>query len=109
MTASRGRRRAKSRATSCPTTGDGSPARFRVKGVRARGDTIYAAPTVILTTGTFLKAIMHMGEAKTQGGRAGGEFGWNGHGAEVTRGGGGSRVGTAGIGNGESGLGGERG
>ena len=30
-----------------------------------------AAPAVILTTGTFLKALMHMGEAKTRGGRAG--------------------------------------
>jgi tRNA uridine 5-carboxymethylaminomethyl modification enzyme len=37
----------------------------------ARGDTHYRAPAVILTTGTFLKAIMHTGEAKTVGGRAG--------------------------------------
>lgn len=43
----------------------------RVLGVVARGDTRYRAPTVILTTGTFLKAIMHTGEAKTVGGRAG--------------------------------------
>jgi len=50
---------------------EGTPAKFRVRGVRARGDTIYAAGTVILTTGTFLKALMHMGEAKTHGGRAG--------------------------------------
>src|SRR5262249_50758697 len=42
-----------------------------VVGVRARGDTLYRAPTVVLTTGTFLKALMHMGEAKTRGGRAG--------------------------------------
>jgi tRNA uridine 5-carboxymethylaminomethyl modification enzyme len=39
--------------------------------VRARGDTFYRAPAVVLTTGTFLKALMHMGEAKTRGGRAG--------------------------------------
>jgi len=43
----------------------------RVVGVVARGDTRYLAPAVILTTGTFLKAIMHTGEAKTVGGRAG--------------------------------------
>lgn len=43
----------------------------RVLGVVARGDTHYRAPAVILTTGTFLKAIMHTGEAKTVGGRAG--------------------------------------
>jgi tRNA uridine 5-carboxymethylaminomethyl modification enzyme len=48
-----------------------SPSGRRVVGVRVRGDTIYRAKAVILTTGTFLKAIMHMGEAKTQGGRAG--------------------------------------
>lgn len=50
---------------------DSSPAKHRVHGVRARGDTLYRSPTVILTTGTFLKALMHMGEAKTRGGRAG--------------------------------------
>jgi tRNA uridine 5-carboxymethylaminomethyl modification enzyme len=32
---------------------------------------LYRAPAVVLTTGTFLKALMHMGEAKTRGGRAG--------------------------------------
>jgi tRNA uridine 5-carboxymethylaminomethyl modification enzyme len=42
-----------------------------VRGVVARGDTRYLAPAVVLTTGTFLKAIMHTGEAKTVGGRAG--------------------------------------
>lgn len=43
----------------------------RVLGVLARGDTLYRARAVVLTTGTFLKAIMHTGEAKTRGGRAG--------------------------------------
>jgi tRNA uridine 5-carboxymethylaminomethyl modification enzyme len=43
----------------------------RVIGVHARGDTTYRANAVILTTGTFLKALMHMGEATTRGGRAG--------------------------------------
>src|SRR5205823_528553 len=32
----------------------------RVLGVQARGDTLYRAPAVVLTTGTFLKALMHM-------------------------------------------------
>ncbi len=44
---------------------------FRVVGVKCKGDTLYRARAVILTTGTFLKAIMHMGEAKSRGGRAG--------------------------------------
>src|SRR5262249_7455658 len=34
-------------------------------------DTLYRARAVILTTGTFLKAVMHTGEAKSLGGRAG--------------------------------------
>ena len=42
-----------------------------VRGITTRGDTHYYADAVILTTGTFLKAIMHTGEAKTTGGRAG--------------------------------------
>ncbi|HEY2882806.1 MAG TPA: tRNA uridine-5-carboxymethylaminomethyl(34) synthesis enzyme MnmG, partial [Pirellulales bacterium] len=44
---------------------------YRIIGIRARGDVIYRAPAVILTTGTFLQAIMHTGETKTPGGRAG--------------------------------------
>jgi tRNA uridine 5-carboxymethylaminomethyl modification enzyme len=50
---------------------DNSEPAFRVQGVVARGETFYRAKAVVLTTGTFLKAIMHTGEAKTQGGRAG--------------------------------------
>src|SRR3954451_1523855 len=50
---------------------DGPDGRLRIVGVRTRGDTLYRARAVILTTGTFLKALMHTGEAKTQGGRAG--------------------------------------
>jgi len=42
-----------------------------IRGVRVRGDAIYRAPAVILTTGTFLQAVMHTGEAQTAGGRAG--------------------------------------
>ncbi|MCY2947963.1 MAG: tRNA uridine-5-carboxymethylaminomethyl(34) synthesis enzyme MnmG [Planctomycetota bacterium] len=43
----------------------------RVVGVWARGGILYRARAVVLTTGTFLKALMHTGEAKTIGGRAG--------------------------------------
>src|SRR5262245_45075508 len=43
----------------------------RVLGVVAAGGTLYRARAVVLTTGTFLKAIMHTGEAKMRGGRAG--------------------------------------
>jgi tRNA uridine 5-carboxymethylaminomethyl modification enzyme len=44
---------------------------LRVNGVVARGDILYRARAVVLTTGTFLKAIMHTGESQTRGGRAG--------------------------------------
>jgi tRNA uridine 5-carboxymethylaminomethyl modification enzyme len=43
----------------------------RVVGVRAGSDSLYLAPAVILTTGTFLQALMHTGETRTPGGRAG--------------------------------------
>lgn len=43
----------------------------RIVGVRVRGDVDYLAPAVILTTGTFLSALMHTGEVKTAGGRGG--------------------------------------
>lgn len=43
----------------------------RVRGVRVRGGAVYHARAVILTTGTFLQALMHTGESKTPGGRAG--------------------------------------
>ncbi len=43
----------------------------KVVGVLTKGDTLYRARAIVLTTGTFLKALMHMGEAKTRGGRAG--------------------------------------
>ena len=48
-----------------------SPATRRITGVLANGGTYYRAKCVILTTGTFLKALMHTGEAKSKGGRAG--------------------------------------
>ncbi|QDT41291.1 tRNA uridine 5-carboxymethylaminomethyl modification enzyme MnmG [Gimesia alba] len=43
----------------------------RIAGVQVHGEARYRARAVILTTGTFLQAIMHTGEAKTKGGRAG--------------------------------------
>jgi tRNA uridine 5-carboxymethylaminomethyl modification enzyme len=42
-----------------------------IVGLRVRGDAVYRAPAVVLTTGTFLQALMHTGETKTAGGRAG--------------------------------------
>ena len=54
-----------------PYADSANEAKFRVAGVMARGETLYRARAVILTTGTFLKALMHTGEAKTEGGRAG--------------------------------------
>ncbi len=43
----------------------------RVAGVRCRGGISYRAGSVIVTTGTFLQALMHTGEVKTPGGRGG--------------------------------------
>lgn len=43
----------------------------KIVGVQVKGDVHYKAPTVVLTTGTFLQAIMHTGESKVAGGRAG--------------------------------------
>ncbi len=42
-----------------------------VAGVRCRGGIEYQARAVVVTTGTFLQALMHTGEVKTVGGRAG--------------------------------------
>ncbi len=43
----------------------------RIAGIRCRGGVEYRAQAVVLTTGTFLQALMHTGEVKTAGGRAG--------------------------------------
>src|SRR4051794_3044377 len=43
----------------------------RLAGLRCRGEVTYRAGAVVVTTGTFLKALMHTGEVKTAGGRAG--------------------------------------
>ena len=42
-----------------------------VSAVRVKGGASYRAKAVVITTGTFLQAIMHTGEAKASGGRAG--------------------------------------
>ena len=42
-----------------------------IVGIRVKGGFEYRAPAVILTTGTFLSALMHTGESKIKGGRAG--------------------------------------
>ncbi len=47
-----------------------SPA-YRITGVRVRGGAVYRCRAIVVTTGTFLQAIMHTGETKTPGGRAG--------------------------------------
>ncbi len=44
---------------------------FSCRAVRVKGGAIYRAQAVVITTGTFLQAIMHTGEAKASGGRAG--------------------------------------
>ncbi len=43
----------------------------RIVGVKVRGGAVYRCRAVVITTGTFLQAIMHTGETKTPGGRAG--------------------------------------
>lgn len=45
--------------------------RGRVVGVRGQSGKDYRAPTVVLTTGTFLKGRLHMGEVSIDGGRSG--------------------------------------
>ena len=45
--------------------------RVVVRGVQVTGDAVYYAPRLIMTTGTFLSALMHTGKSKTAGGRAG--------------------------------------
>ena len=43
----------------------------RIAGVRVAGGAVYRARAVLVTTGTFLQALMHTGESRTPGGRAG--------------------------------------
>lgn len=43
----------------------------RVTGVRTNLDIEFAAQTVVVTTGTFLRGLMHIGQNKNEGGRLG--------------------------------------
>ncbi len=43
----------------------------RIVGVDCRGGMAYRGRSVVVTTGTFLRGLMHTGELKTAGGRAG--------------------------------------
>ncbi len=43
----------------------------RIEGVRLASDQIVAAPSVVLTTGTFLGGVIHVGERQYPGGRKG--------------------------------------
>jgi tRNA uridine 5-carboxymethylaminomethyl modification enzyme len=49
----------------------GTPAGAAVSGVRLRDGRSLHAPRVVITTGTFLTALMHQGETRTAGGRMG--------------------------------------
>jgi tRNA uridine 5-carboxymethylaminomethyl modification enzyme len=42
-----------------------------VSGAVGASGTIYCAPAVVLTTGTFLKGVIHLGDTRTPAGRAG--------------------------------------
>ncbi len=53
------------------STLDSQLSTHRICGVRVRGGAVYRAKAVVITTGTFLQAVMHTGEAKAAGGRAG--------------------------------------
>ena len=47
------------------------PRKHVITGLRLKDGRTLTASRVVLTTGTFLQALMHQGEAKTQGGRMG--------------------------------------
>jgi tRNA uridine 5-carboxymethylaminomethyl modification enzyme len=61
----------KSANSDLPSPQPPAPSPARIVGVQVRGDAVYRARAVVLTTGTFLQALMHTGESKTPGGRAG--------------------------------------
>lgn len=52
-------------------TAQGSGHPWRVEGVRMQDGSELRAAATVLTTGTFLRAVMHTGEATTTGGRVG--------------------------------------
>ncbi len=51
--------------------GDGGDVRARVTGIRTALGVEFRAPAVILTTGTFLGGLIHVGRAQIEGGRIG--------------------------------------
>jgi tRNA uridine 5-carboxymethylaminomethyl modification enzyme len=55
------------------TVGSASPTapEYRIVGVRCDSGRSYYAPCVVVTTGTFLRGLCHIGEQKTQSGRHG--------------------------------------
>src|SRR5207248_1903448 len=50
---------------------DGEGAHRRVSGVATTLGQAFRAPHVVLTTGTFLRGVLHVGEQRSDGGRAG--------------------------------------
>lgn len=50
-----------------------SGASQRITGLRVRGDAVYRARAVILCAGTFMRGLLHVGEARFPGGRMGEE------------------------------------
>ena len=50
---------------------DDSGPRPAIRGVRTAMNVVFRAPRVILTTGTFLRGLIHVGDEKSAGGRAG--------------------------------------
>lgn len=50
---------------------EGHNGEVRVSGVRVRGDADYLAGAVVLSTGTFMRGLLHYGEQRISGGRAG--------------------------------------
>ena len=42
-----------------------------VRGLRTADGTVYSAKSVVITTGTFLRGVMHRGDERTAGGRLG--------------------------------------
>ena len=57
--------------SSAESADPGARPAHRITGIRVRGGGVYRCRSIVITTGTFLQAIMHTGEAKTAGGRAG--------------------------------------
>lgn len=58
-------------ASHLPTGSATVPRGTRITGVRLADGREFAAPAVVITTGTFLQALMHLGQQKEIGGRLG--------------------------------------